>query len=182
MPPLEPEALIEIARDAALTRLEERLGGPDLPGPGKPPEVRLIAHAPPRPREDGLVEVALDVLTFYSVARVTQDAETGDLLSWSIDRLRRAPETVGATHDVTDDDAIALAGRAAGGLPPGAHLAGIERTAFRPGEPLIRVRWQHLHEGIRVEGDYLEVQLNPLTGRASAVHRAWRAGPFPPPT
>jgi hypothetical protein len=99
---------------------------------------------------------------------VELDAETGELSSWYLDFL--APN---GDMSMPPDEALALAIRVAA-PPPGAVLesAGYETRADRT---YFRVRFRHEEQGLRVEGDFLEVRINGKNRRAFALTRRWRS-------
>jgi len=201
-----PEAQ-RAAREALPTLLAPRLEPADLPPGGGPPDLVVAPAGEPERRPDGLFEVPFSVEARFSTARVELLAETGALVSWTVDRFAEAPRAqaprggTGVSHryrkgaggraepaatsapaPLTDDDAIGLAIAALGPLPAGACLEGVDRTDLGEGKVSVGVRWRREHEGIRVEGDALAAEVALASRRAWTVYRAWRPGPFPAPS
>ncbi len=118
-------------------------------------------------RAEGAVLVRAGVEQRLSDMTVELDGERGELLSWFLDFL--APE---GDDSLPPDEALARCARVAA-PPAGAklELAGYEAGG---GRTHYRARWWHEHEGLRVEGDFVEARLNGRNGQVFALTRRWR--------
>lgn len=99
------------------------------------------------------------------------NAITGERLSWLFDALREAPEADEAA-DPPDAAACLAVAREVASPPDGAELV-VSDFEDQGGETAFVARWAHVHEGVPVEGDYIQVLVNPGTERAFAHHRKW---------
>ena len=95
------------------------------------------------------------------------NARTGEALGWFFDVLfeRCAPGHNGAACLRTATE-VATA-------PADAHLETAELETHGDAQVFV-ARWRHLHRGIVVEGDYIQVLVNPRTNKAFAMSRRWR--------
>lgn len=94
------------------------------------------------------------------------NATTGERISWYFDALRKP-----AGREIDREEALRVATEVA--RPPAEavlEMADYEEVA---GEPLLAVRWRHVHDGIPVERDLIEVLINGATGRAFSLFRFW---------
>lgn len=99
---------------------------------------------------------------------VRLNRNSGALISWYLDFLAKEGDTT-----MPAADALQLALKTAA-PPPDARLAqaAYETMADRT---FFRARWNHEHEGLPVEGDYIEVLVNGKFGKVFALSRVWRA-------
>lgn len=96
------------------------------------------------------------------------NAHTGEPISWYADFL-----AIGGDDSTPREDALAIATSAAA-PPETARLAGAEYE-IQGDRVVFRARWTHEHDGLPVEGDYLEVLVNGRIRRAFGYARVWRA-------
>lgn len=120
-------------------------------------------------RYRGGTQVRMRTWRHWSAAHVQFDGDTGDVLHRCIDRLADPPTTA----MLTQADALAAA-HAAVVVPRDARLTAFRHELFAPGRMVTRLEWEHVHEGLRVEGDCLCVLLHPETRRVVAVTKRWR--------
>ena len=94
------------------------------------------------------------------------NARTGEQMSWRFSVLRE-----GLKRRLDEEVCLDVA-REAAQLPADAVLKayGYEDIG---NEPVFSARWSHIHQGLPVEGDYIEVFVNGETGKAYALHRKW---------
>jgi len=97
---------------------------------------------------------------------VALNGRDGEVMSWELPAARE-----GTTRDLPDQEALALATTAAE-LPDGAVLtfAGYEEVA---GAPFFVAHWEHRHQGVVVERDFIQVLVNGKTGAICGVSRRW---------
>jgi hypothetical protein len=117
----------------------------------------------------GGVEVRMKIWRHWSDARVTFDADTGELLGYKISRYAE-PKT---TREITQDEAIAAA-QAEVQIPPDAELESFFHFMYAPDCKAARLEWQHVHQGLKVHGDYLYTIVHPETRRVIEYFRKWR--------
>jgi hypothetical protein len=94
------------------------------------------------------------------------NAVTGAQMSWFFDLLRENSE-----DGLNEAACMAIAREVA--KPP--DDAVVETAVFEKhdGASVFIARWSHIHEGIPVENDFIQVLVNPKSGRAFAHHRKW---------
>ena len=104
----------------------------------------------------------------YSAA---YNAMSGERLSWLFDLLRAGSEPG------LDRDACLRLARAVAQPPSDAVL---EAATFdeQGGATVFVARWAHTHDGTPVEGDFIQVLVNPKTGKPFAQHRKWHRVDF----
>lgn len=117
----------------------------------------------------GGTQVRVRTWRHWSEAHVQFDGDTGEVLHRRIDRLADPP----ATEALTQADALAAA-QAAVAVPRDARLTVFRHEPFAPGRNMVRLEWEHVHEGLRVDGDCLHVLLHPQTRRVVALTKRWR--------
>lgn len=130
--------------------------------------LRKILHA--RPVSE--TKVGANTVVKYKVAQHLTDysirlnAADGETLSWYIDFL--------AEHgDQSMPPSAALeTASATAQPPPGAQLqtSGYDSAS---GRTIYRARWKHEHDGLPVEGDFIEVLVNARARKAFACTRYW---------
>jgi hypothetical protein len=91
---------------------------------------------------------------------------TGEPLGWYFSALAE-----GLDDALPPERALELA-RAAVELPPGAELVSAEYEE-QGGERVFVARWRHVHEGVPVERDVIQVLVNGGIARVFGVHRRW---------
>ncbi len=98
---------------------------------------------------------------------VRLNSATGELISWIIERLSEDGDASAPYEEL-----LAL-GSAVAKPPPDAERtqAGYEVVG---NTTIFRIRWEHRHKGLRVEGDFLEVLINAKLGKVFALTRLWR--------
>lgn len=97
---------------------------------------------------------------------VRYNARTGDTMAWFFDGLM---ERCTAGHD---RDACLAAAQSVAQPPPAAE---IETAEFEEeGDTAVFVaRWRHVVDGVLVDGDYIQVLVNPRTAKPFGMHRRW---------
>ena len=112
------------------------------------------------------------LLTIAMQHRVTtyrsrHNAVTGEPVSWYVDFLANADKP-----GLPAEQALRVAETVAQ-PPEDAELveSGYETQA---GRTFFRARWEHLHDGLPVEGDYIEVLVNGQVGKAFSWSKVWR--------
>lgn len=110
--------------------------------------------------------VRFDLFQRTSDYSSTYNAVTGERFSWLFDLLRQESEP-GA-----DEAACLSAAREVAQPPEDATLATAQFES-QGGDTVFVARWDHLHDGVPVENDYIQVLVNPKTTRPFAHHRKW---------
>jgi hypothetical protein len=105
----------------------------------------------------------------WSDASVHVDGQTGEMLYRCVDRLSDPPSQT----EMSQSEAERAAARQIA-IPPDARLAAFTHETFAEGRRVARLEWQHVHDGLRVDGDHLWVLLHPQTGQLIAYSRKWR--------
>ena len=97
------------------------------------------------------------------------DAEDGQPMRWTIDRYADPPNDA----ELTQEQAVEIV-RQAVEIPPGAELKSFAHFEYAPKRKVTRLEWRHLHDGLRVDGDYMWILLHPQTKRIIEWARKWR--------
>ena len=123
----------------------------------------------PEPFPEGF-QVRVNTWRQWSDATVEYDADTGELMGWTI--FRHADPA----HDseLTREKALEIAAKEIP-IPDGAEVESFYHYDFAPRRRVARIEWRHMHQGLRVEGDYLWVLIHPQTHRIIELKRKWRA-------
>jgi hypothetical protein len=118
--------------------------------------------------EGALTRIRFGVHQHASRYTARYNARTGELMGWFFHALMQRCES---GHD---EQACLAAASAVAAPPPDAEL---EMSAIEQhGEDTVFIgRWRHVHSRIPVEGDYIQVLVNPRTGRPFAFFRKWHA-------
>ena len=117
----------------------------------------------------GAAEVRVKTWRHWSDARVNFDADDGKLLGYSIDRWADPPSEA----EMSREDALQAA-REAIEIPPDAVLQSFYHVQYAPRRKAARLRWTHVHQGLRVDGDVLWIIVHPETGRVIEYFCKWR--------
>ena len=112
------------------------------------------------------------VLRMSVAQRVTEyttrvNADSGEILSWYVEFLAKDSDTS------ADPEELQRLAAEIAQPPPEAVLACSEYEG-KPPLVLYRARWKHVHAGLPVEGDYIEVLMNGRSRKAFSFSRAWR--------
>ncbi|MBL8963481.1 MAG: hypothetical protein KF787_13825 [Phycisphaeraceae bacterium] len=126
--------------------------------------LRQVA-ASPAPTGTNLKTKAQQSLTPH-VSRF--NARTGEPISWHISIIASPTD-----QTMTPQQGIELASAAADPIGPGASIVRSEYETSGDREPFV-VRWEHTHEGLPVEGDFIEVRVNGKFKKVFGVTRLWR--------
>jgi hypothetical protein len=113
---------------------------------------------------DGAIRVELALAQRLTDYDIRLDAETGEVISWYLDFL-----AVSGDESLRKADALEIAKRVVK-LPEGAHLEGGAYETIG-GRTFFRARWAHYHDGIPVEGDFIEVLVNARAGAPFSMTR-----------
>lgn len=125
---------------------------------------------PQRPQQyRGGSQVRVHTWRHWSDADVHYDADTGELMHRCVDRLADPPTDA----ELTKEEALRLAAGLIT-IPPDAELHSFGHEEFAEGRKAARLDWIHVHQGMRVDGDYLWVVIHPETHRLIAFGRKWR--------
>ncbi len=122
----------------------------------------------PQPFPGGF-QVRVRTWKHWSDAIVELDGESGQVMRWTIDRYGD-PRNEAA---LSEAEALAIAQKAIE-IPPEAELESFHHYDFAPGRKVAQLAWHHLHQGLRVDGDYLWVLIHPRTRRVIEWARKWR--------
>lgn len=96
----------------------------------------------------------------------TYNAVSGEQLSWLFDLLRNDSEPgLDATACLTVAEAVAI--------PPSGAVLDMAEFEEQGDATVFVARWVHLHDGVPVEGDFIQIAVNPRKGQAFAHHRKW---------
>ena len=161
------EGMQEAAVDVVTKLLAGRLERAGMPT-GEP-ERHFQCEAEPARENQGGFEVRVRTWRHWSNAHVYIDADTGQVIGYSIPRYAR-PAT---DAEMSRDDAIAAAS-AVVDVPPDAELQSFYHVQYRPRTKAARLEWQHVHQGMRVDGDSFWVVVHPETRRVIEYFRKWR--------
>jgi len=105
----------------------------------------------------------------WSGAKVDFDADSGVVLHRCVDRLCDPPTKVELSEEEALDVAAGLIS-----IPRDAELLSFRHEDYASGRRVARLEWVHVHQGMRVDGDYCWVQIHPQTHRLVAFGRKWR--------
>lgn len=122
----------------------------------------------PEPYEGGW-QVRVRTWRHWSDASVHLDADTGEVAYRCVDRLADPETTVELTQQEAEKIAAGLVT-----LPPDAQVASFWHEEFAENRTVARLEWTHIHDGMRVDGDYFWVMIQPETHRLVAFGRKWR--------
>jgi hypothetical protein len=96
----------------------------------------------------------------------TYNAVSGEQLSWLFDLLRNDSEPgLDAAACLRVSEAVAN--------PPAGAVLDMAEFEEQGDATVFVARWMHLHDGVPVEGDFIQVAVNPSKGQAFAHHRKW---------
>lgn len=115
-------------------------------------------------------QVRVRTWRYWSDAKVDYDADTGELMHRCVDRLSDPPTEA----EMTEEEAL----RVAAGLmaiPAEGVLASFGHEEFAENRKVARLEWVHVHNGMRVDGDYFWMEIHPETHRLVAFGRKWRS-------
>jgi len=117
--------------------------------------------------DDGQVQLKLTLAQRLSDYEARLNARTGEPISWYADFL-----AIGGDESTPAADALAIATELAS--PP--ETARLSQAAYEvQGDRIVfRARWTHQHDGLPVEGDYLEVLVNGRIRRPFGYSWVWR--------
>jgi len=149
---------------AHLRRMTEQLGQPQAAGALRDMLSLEVMQREPVGRNTMLRMKVCQKLTAY---RRRLNATTGETISWYVEFLAS-----GGNTSMPPEEAQALAQKI-GEPPPGAVPAGAEYETVGD-RTIFRARWEHEHEGVPVEKDYVEVLINGMARRAFAYAKVWR--------
>jgi hypothetical protein len=162
----EPQSL-EIARtwyfDLLRRELEQR--GQGESAVHLPQQLRLtLEREEQRPDGSTLYLKLAHRLTEYETRL---NAVSGETISWYIDFL-----SIEGDQSMSPNEALKLA-EAVAQPPEGAQLelSGYETVADRT---VFRARWEHVHDNLPVEGDFIEVLINGKNRHAFSYTKVWR--------
>lgn len=148
--------------------------GRELAGRGQAEAALYLDHyLRPVPRQETTVPGGPTQLKAEVTQRLTEysirlNARTGEVISWYVDFLAQDGDTA------ADPKELLEIARAVAKPSSDARLAVAEYDTSS-GRALFRVRWQHIHNGLPVEGDYLEALVNGKHKRVFSLARVWRA-------
>ncbi len=94
------------------------------------------------------------------------NAYSGEQMSWMFDALMEDLDTG------LDEDACLSVAREAAAPPEGAVLE-VSQYEEQADASVFVARWGHVHKGVPVEKDYIQVLVNGKLGLPFAVHRKW---------
>jgi len=121
-----------------------------------------------QPYERG-AQVRVHTWRHWSDAWVTFNAENGEVLADVIDRFA----TPAVEEEFNLSRALEILQRWVT-IPSDATLERHDRYAFAPKHVLWKLEWKRMVQGLRVNGDFLEVTLHPGTQRVVSIDRKWR--------
>lgn len=96
------------------------------------------------------------------------NAHTGELLTWYVDELSKNGNT-----EMPASEALELA-RWAGDVPLNESQLEANQYETMADRTFYRARWRHVRQGLRIEGDYIEVLINGRSRKPFFVGRVWR--------
>lgn len=122
----------------------------------------------PRPWARG-TEVRVRVWRHWSDARVEHDEERGDTLRWTLDRLVEPA----SEQEMELEDAVRAAQECIK-LPEDAELDAFFHFQLARNTKVACLRLKRVVDGMRVDGDCLELYIHPQTRRVIDFFRKWR--------
>lgn len=125
-----------------------------------------LAPAAGNSASDG-APMSLGVHSRLSDCTIRLNATSGETISWYMDFL-----AIGCNGAMLPDDAVALATQVA--EPPADAVLDESGYDNMGGRNFFRARWIHVHDGIPVEGDYIEVLVNGKHRKAFSLSKVWR--------
>ena len=123
----------------------------------------------PQPFGGGL-QVRVHTWRHWSDTLVKLNADTGELLGYSVDRFDDAP----TPNELTEEEALAAAAKVVQ-IPSDAELAEFQHLEYSSGRRMVMLEWFHVVNGIRIDGDFLRIVMHPETHRVIEYDRKWRA-------
>jgi hypothetical protein len=118
---------------------------------------------------EGGNEVRVKVWRHWSDAFVSFDGDKKQLLGCAINRYSDPP----SEKEISKAEALAAVVKTME-LPPDAVLESFYHYEYAPGRKVARLSWEHVHEGLRVDGDVFWVVLHPATLEIIEYFRKWR--------
>ena len=115
-------------------------------------------------------EVRVFTWKHWSSAFIQFEEDREEPMGWVVDRYADPRNE----DEVSREEAFDLAATLVD-LPPGAEPAVFSHTEFAPGRKLARVEFHRIHEGLRVDGDFLQVTFHPTTHRRVESRCKWRS-------
>jgi hypothetical protein len=114
-------------------------------------------------------EVRVRMWHHWSDARCELDADSGQLMAYSIDRFADPPND----SEMTKEEVFQATAEAIE-IPADAVLKNFYHFEFASKRKLARLEWERIYKGLRVEGDYLYVSIHPKTLHIVEYARKWR--------
>lgn len=114
-------------------------------------------------------EVRVHIWGHWSDARVEFDAQSGELMVYSIDRYADPPNQ----EEIKQEKALAAVKKMIE-IPSDALLKNFYHFNFSSQHKLARLEWKRIHQGLLVNGDYLYVSIHPKTLRIVEFACKWR--------
>jgi hypothetical protein len=148
---------------ALLARRLEIAGAPEVVE-----HLRDLAQVRVESEEDegSLVRVRLSLHKRISDYTARYNARTAEQMSWFFDALMEGSQP-GQTVAACLDAATAVA------RPPAGADLELSEMEEQGDATVFVARWRHVRDGIEVEGDYIQVLVNPRTGKAFGFHTKW---------
>lgn len=117
----------------------------------------------------GGYQVRVQTWRHWSDARVEINADSGELMSWSIVRYSDPSND----REISQEEALLMAAKAVL-IPADAVLQRFYHFNYAPKHKLARLEWERFYNGLRVDGDYLWVSIHPGTHHIVEFARKWR--------
>ena len=117
----------------------------------------------------GGFQVRVRTWRHWSDASVHIDAETGGVMHRCVDRLSDPP----TDRELTEAQALVIAKKLMT-VPPEAVVHSFRHEEFAERRKVARLDWIHVHDGLRVDGDYFWMMIHPETHRLVAFGKKWR--------
>lgn len=133
------------------------------------PDAYFDVSVNPAQRSPDGWQVRVRTWKHWSDARVEFDANDGARLLIGIDRLCEPA----SQRRLTQDEAMHLAAKLVT-IPSDARLLSFRHEPYAPHHIVARLEWEHWHHDLRVDGDYLWMQIHPETGTLVASGCKWR--------
>ena len=166
--PTPPKGIREKAAERVRRLLIGRLQRGGIPT-SKPERFLEIEPAEPEHYPAGW-QVRVKTWRHWSDARIHVDADSGETMFRRVDRLAEPP----TDGRLTQEQALKIAARLIE-IPRDARLKLFAHETFAEGGySVARLEWDHYFKDLRVDGDYLWVQIHPTTHRLVAFGRKWR--------
>jgi hypothetical protein len=162
-----PDNMESAAVDVVTRLLSQRLKGGNVST--SRPDFYFQCEAGHPVKYPGGFEVRVRTWRYWSSANVYFDADNEEMLGYSIPRYADPP----TGREMSRDEAL-FASKMKVEIPPDAELESFYHFQYTQQCKVAQLEWKHIHQGLRVYGDYISVVIHPETFRVIEYFRRWR--------